>query len=187
MIDYTYWQEKVRVRLESNDVAYRAVRLENTVSFLIGLRKMSAADEANWQNFLTYFAAAEDRSAKWLFHEQGEIILSGKINGLSEDEITLIGLSCGIEEIYFDEHKLAHFFCTPRDLAKITDILSLEDVEIVRAFTGYRPEGLVEIYDKAQAKKVYDFCETLSETEFVVDICADFGIGEYWIEEFKTF
>lgn len=185
MIDYTYWQEQVRQNLTDEEIYYRAVSLGNTAHFFLGVEKMNDEREEKWLALLAEFGAAVDRSAKWLFHEQGEIILSGRINGLSEDELMVIGLASGAEEIYFDSHDLAHLLCQADRLAQMAEVLSLEDVEIVHMLKSYKPQGLLEIYDKAKAELVYSFCEKIAETEFIVDICADFGIGEYWIEEFK--
>ena len=187
MIDYTYWQERVRQNLTDGEISYRAVCLGDTAHFFLGVEKMNGEREEKWRTLLAEFGAKEDRSAKWLFYEQGEIILSGRVNGLSEDELMIIGLSSGAEEIYFDCYNLAHFFCRADRLAQMADILSLEDVEIVHTLKSYKPQGLLEIYDKAKAKTVYGFCEKIAKTEFIVDICADFGIGEYWIEEFKRY
>lgn len=98
----------------------------------------------------------------------------------------VLAMSSGAEEMYTDTHNLAHFLCAENKLALLKDILSMEDVEIVHSFTSYRPQGLVEMYDKKEARRIYDFCEKLSECAFIGDLSADFGIGEYWIEEFSA-
>ncbi|PWM50022.1 MAG: hypothetical protein DBX41_06420 [Clostridiales bacterium] len=184
MIDYTYWQDRVRLHLQNDSFAYRAVSVGNAAHFYLRLQEMNDEREAAWQTFLDEFQAREEKSAKWLFSPVGEIILRSDL--LDEDELMVLAMSSGAEEMYTDTHNLAHFLCAENKLALLKDILSMEDVEIVHSFTSYRPQGLVEMYDKKEARRIYDFCEKLSECAFIGDLSADFGIGEYWIEEFSA-
>ncbi len=180
MIDYTYWLDRVRINLNGEQIVYRGVSFKNCAHFWIGVQEEIAENEAKWQEILAQAGAVEDRSVKWLFYPIGEIV--AKIS--DESELMLIGLASGAEEMYLDEHNLAHFLCDTAKLGEVSDILSLEDVEILCSITSYKPQGIVEMYDKDDAKSVYEFCECLIEQKFIVDFCADFGIGEYWIEEF---
>lgn len=180
MIDYTYWLEKVRVNLNGEIIAYRGVSFKNCAHFWIGVQEMTAENEAKWQEILSKADVIEDRSVKWLFYPVGEIV--AKIG--DEDELMLIGLSSGADEMYLDRYNIAHFICDRAKLSELSDILSMEDVEILHSITSYKPQGIVEMYNKEDAARVYEFCESLAGQKFIVDLCADFGIGEYWIEEF---
>lgn len=182
MIDYTYWLDKVRLNLKEDMIVYRGVSLNNYAHFFIGVQDMDTENEAKWQSFLAQYGAIEDRSVKWLFYPMGEII--AQISG-DENELMLIGLASGATENYLDSHNIAHFYCEEAKLGEIGDILSLEDVEILHSITSYKPQGIVEMYNKEDAKNVYEFCASLAGQKFIVDFCADFGIGEYWIEEFE--
>ena len=185
MIDYTYWQYSLRGRIEPEEIDYRPIRLERYANFLIGVQNMTPENEAAFAQILSAYQACEDKSLRWLFHQQGEIVLSKNLNRLSEDNLMLLGLANGIKEVYFDEHDLVYMICPLQKLDDLCEILSLDGVIISQALKSYRPEGLLEIYEKTAARKVFDFCQRLCHEKYIVDMCADFAIGEVWVEEFE--
>jgi len=185
LIDYTYWQHRIRVHLNNEPINYIPINLNNHAHFLLGMQDIDQENEEKFNSLLLKYNARIDRQAKWLFYEQGEIILSKRQNLLDEDTLMIIGLSGGAKEVYFDENDLAYIICEPHKLTEMCDILELEDVEIFHALLSYRPQGVLEMYEKNQARIVYEFCEKIAELSFVADICADFAIGEVWIAEFE--
>ena len=185
MIDYTYWQYRLRGRIKPQEIDYRPIRLERYANFLIGVQKMDAQREERFKQSLTDFQACLAKSLRWLFQPQGEIVLSKNLNKLSEDNLMLLGLANGINEVYFDEHDLVYMICPLEKLDDLCEILALDGVIIAQALKSYRPEGLLEIYEKRTAQKVFNFCQRLCREEYIVDMCADFAIGEIWAEEFE--
>lgn len=185
MIDYTYWQYRLRGHLKNDEITYRPVKIERAANFLIGVQEMNQSKEEILAQILEEHQAAEDRTLRWLFYPQGEIVLSKNLNLLDEDSLMLIGLANGSKEVYFDEHDLVYMFCSPEKLEEMSEILALEGAVISHALQSYRSQGVVEIYQKETAKKVYDFCQRLCEEDFIVDLCADFAVDEVWIEDFE--
>lgn len=46
MIDYTYWQDRVRLHLQNDSFAYRAVSVGNAAHFYLRLQEMNDEREA---------------------------------------------------------------------------------------------------------------------------------------------
>ena len=185
MIDYTYWQYRLRGHLEHNEIDYRPIKLDRYASFFIGVQQMDQEKEEIFNQILQEHNASVDKSLRWLFYQQGEIVLSKNLNFLDEDNLMLLGLANGVAEVYFDEHDLVYMMCPPQKLEETCEILAMEGAVISHALKSYQPQGVVEMYKKEDARAVFDFCERLCQEDFIVDISADFAIDEAWIEEFE--
>ena len=67
MIDYTYWQDRVRLHLQNDSFAYRAVSVGNAAHFYLRLQEMNDEREAAWQTFLDEFQAREEKKREVAF------------------------------------------------------------------------------------------------------------------------
>ena len=173
MIDYTYWQQMVRqkevnesiVWLELNKGYYSiAVAYQNSNQLL-----METAEK--WGFTIS-------NQVGWNFRKQGELIVSKSENHISEDRLMLIGLSCGLKEVYFDDGDLAYFICPEHKLEEMDAILFLEDIAVKRTIQSYRPLEMVEIYQKEDLVSLFQVLNELSALENIVDICCNFCFDE---------
>ena len=119
---------------------------------------------------------AEKGAVAFQFGRKGMIRIKG-----SGDELTLQALDAGAEDVE-EEDDESVIYTDPKELAKVRDNLSSQEVEIVEAELSYVPNNTVEIADKETARKVMNLMDALDNLDDVSNTYTNFDIAEELLE-----
>ncbi len=107
-------------------------------------------------------------SLKFIFSSKGKIGIDMKENSLSEEEIELIAIEAGAEDIEKEENIL-EIITQPAELQKIKEFLENNKIKIKEAQLTYLPQQTVELNEQEQ-EKLLNFIDGLEENDDVQEV-----------------
>ncbi|MEX2503639.1 MAG: YebC/PmpR family DNA-binding transcriptional regulator [Egicoccus sp.] len=125
---------------------------------------------------------AEPGSVAFLFSRRGQVIVEA--NGHSEDDLMLVGLDAGLEDIENSGEQFTAW-CDPSDIPELRKAFEDGGFAIVEAGSTMVPASTVPIAESAEAKKVLRLLDLLDDNDDVQDVYANFDIPEDLIESLE--
>lgn len=116
----------------------------------------------------------------WLFQLKG-LILVGKNRGFSEDELMLLALEGGAEDLKAGE-ELFEITTAPEDLTRVKDFLVGQGVVVDEAELTFIPQNTVPV-EGEEALRLLRLVEALEELDDVQAVYANFDVPPEVMEE----
>jgi transcriptional/translational regulatory protein YebC/TACO1 len=108
------------------------------------------------------------------------VILVGK--SASEDELMMVGLDHGLEDITADE-EMWHVTCDPSQVYELKAALEAAKMTVNSATTTMLSANTVAVTDPDEAKAILKIMHELDDNDDVQDVYANFDISESLMQE----
>ena len=118
---------------------------------------------------------AEAGSVKWLFEEKGVISVNAKESGIGKDELELLAIDLGAEDIKTKEDDV-EIYGKPSSLIKIKEGLEKTGIKIESAETELTAKNPFEIRDpkiQEELNKLYEALDDQNDVEEIYSNTAD--------------
>ncbi len=122
----------------------------------------------------------ESGCVSWMFKRKGYISVEMS-KGLDEDELILLALEAGAEDIQEDGKSL-EITTAPEDMEKVKEALEGSGISVALAEVSMFPETEVAIQDKEVAGKLMKLVDALEDHEDVQNVHANFNIPDELLE-----
>lgn len=122
---------------------------------------------------------AEPGAVAFMFSRRGQVVLAP--DGLDEDEVMLVGLDAGMEDLEQDAETWTAW-CDPSDIADLRRTFEEHDWKVLASGSTMMPSSTVPIADPAEAKKVLRLMDILDDSDDVQDVYANFDIDDDVLE-----
>ena len=113
---------------------------------------------------------AEAGSVNWLFERKGTLIINSKVSGLNQEELELLVIDCGAEDVKWQTPELLEIFTKVEDLGKIKKALEGKKVGIESSSLDWVPKNEVQIQDEKTKNALDKLFEALDENDDVSEI-----------------
>lgn len=114
----------------------------------------------------------------WMFKEKGLLSLEKDQLKLTEDELILVALDKGAEDIKNEDEDEFEIITSPEDFQTVKEELEKEGLEFSEAEIAMIPETTVVVNDPEQAKLLVRLMDYLEEHDDVQDTFTNFDIPE---------
>ncbi len=121
---------------------------------------------------------AEPGAVSWQFSRKAILIARG-----SEDEVMMVALEAGAEDIADEGDGTWRITAEPSSLHDLRDAILAGGIEVVSADTTMVPSLIVEVTDVADAKKVLRIIDALEDNDDVQDVYGNFDISDEIMED----
>ncbi len=118
----------------------------------------------------------ETGCVSWMFEEKGQITVP-QTGDLTEDDLMLISLDCGAEDLEADEDAF-QIYTVPDDLESVRQALIDQGISVTESAVNLVPQNMVEIADKDQAEKLIRLMDTLEDHDDVQGLYSNFELAE---------
>jgi len=122
---------------------------------------------------------ADPGSVSYLFNRKG-VVMVPKADGVSEDDIMLVVLDAGAEEIN-DLGESFEIICDAGDLIGVRKAIQEAGIDYESAETSFLPSVSVEL-DEDGARKVFRLIEALEDSDDVQNVFANFDVSDEVME-----
>lgn len=116
----------------------------------------------------------------WLFKQKG-LILVGKDKGFSEDDLMLLAVEGGAEDLKTSD-EVYEITTAPEDLARVKEFLENQGVPLEQVELTFMPQNTVPVGGE-EALRVLRLVEALEELDDVQEVYANFDIPPEIMEE----
>ncbi len=123
----------------------------------------------------------ESGSVSWIFDKKGVIQVNAE--GLTEDDVFLVALEAGADDIKNDGH-VFEIFTPPEKLDETKKALEEAGFGVVTAESTMHPQNFVTLEGK-QAEQMLKLMDALDEHDDVQDVFSNFDIDERIMEELE--
>ncbi len=127
----------------------------------------------------------ETGCVSWMFKQKGYITLEKEKLNLSEDDLLLLVLEKGAEDLKLEDEEEVEIYTDPENLESVKDGLEEVGVEVVNAEISMISETSVEVTDPEQAKLLLRLMDYLEEHDDVQDTFTNFDISEELMEQME--
>jgi len=117
---------------------------------------------------------AESGAVSWMFEKKG--IITVHSSGKSEDDLMMLALEAGAEDIKYDE-EMSDILTSPGDFDKAREALQKLGIKIEEATLGMYPKNLLKLEGK-DAEQTLKLVEVLEEHDDVQRVFSNFDIDE---------
>ena len=124
----------------------------------------------------------ETGCASWMFDRKGYLAVDRESVDLTEDEILLLGLEAGAEDIKIEDN-LIEIYTQPEDFEKVKTNLEEQGFKFSEAEIDLVPQNTVTVTDLEQAKKLVKLMDALEEHDDVQDVFSNFVIPDEIMEQ----
>jgi len=107
----------------------------------------------------------------WMFKKKGTILLAREDNPISEDDLMLLALGAGAEDVRSDEDSF-EILTAPADFQKVLEAVKKAGLNVAEAEIAMVPTSTVPL-EGAQAEKCLGLIEALEEHEEVQNVYAN--------------
>jgi len=119
----------------------------------------------------------ETGCVSWMFTEKGQLSISKEGIGLSEDDLMLLVLEAGADDIEVQDESY-EIFTTPDTMESVRQALLDNSVPIENAAVNLIPNSRIEISDIEQAKRVIKLIESLEDHDDVQKVYTNFDLAD---------
>lgn len=119
----------------------------------------------------------ETGCVNWMFEEKGQLTIQRENFKLSEDELMLLVLDAGAEDMDGDEESF-QVYTAPSDMESVRQALIDQGVPVSEAAINLIPQNSVEVADVEQAKKLIRLMDALEEHDDVQNVYANFELAD---------
>lgn len=127
----------------------------------------------------------ETGCVSWMFKQKGYITLEKEKLNLSEDDLLLLVLEKGAEDLKLEDEEEVEIYTDPENLESVKDGLEEVGVEVANAEISMISETSVEVTDPEQAKLLLRLMDYLEEHDDVQDTFTNFDISEELMEQME--
>jgi YebC/PmpR family DNA-binding regulatory protein len=120
----------------------------------------------------------ETGCVNWMFKKKGVLSLLKEELEISEDDLMLLALDKGADDINMDDEEEIEIYTNPDDFQNVKEALEKEGLEFENADINMIPENTVEVTDPDQAKLLLRLMDYLDEHDDVQDTYTNFDISE---------
>ena len=120
-----------------------------------------------------------------MFKPRGLLILERKTLNLSDDDLFLLALDNGAEDISFDDEEVIEIYTLVNDFQEVKEKLEAQGLNFESAKIAMIPENLVEIFDLGQAESLLKLLEHLEDHDDVQDTFTNFDIADEIMEQLE--
>ncbi|HZW83307.1 MAG TPA: YebC/PmpR family DNA-binding transcriptional regulator [Candidatus Deferrimicrobium sp.] len=124
----------------------------------------------------------ETGCVSWMFNSKGEIVLDRSKVSLGEDDLMMVCLEAGAEDLQLEE-ETAQVLTAPENLEAVRQALLDQGIEVDSAAVSLVPENTVEVTDKEQALKIIKLMDLLEDHDDVQNVYANFDIPDEIAEQ----
>lgn len=124
----------------------------------------------------------ETGSVNWMFKEKGQLTIPQEDLELSEDELMLLALDAGAEDMDNDDENYL-IITAPEDMEAVHQALLAQKVPISEAAINQIPLNTVEIADPEHAKKIIRLMDALEEHDDAQGVYANFELADSLTDE----
>lgn len=110
----------------------------------------------------------ESGCVAWMFDQKGLIILESELVKMDEDELMLLALDAGAEDIKFEEDSI-EVITLPADFEKVKAAITAIGIEPVMAEVTMVPQTSIELAGK-EALQMYKLIDALEDNDDVQDV-----------------
>ncbi len=118
---------------------------------------------------------AEPGSVSFLFSRRGQVVLEGP--GIDEEEVMLVGLDAGMEDIEVDGDRLVAW-CDATDAQQLRTALQEAGLPVVESGSTMVPASTVPVTDPSEARKVLRLLDLLDDHDDVQEVYANLDLDE---------
>jgi YebC/PmpR family DNA-binding regulatory protein len=122
----------------------------------------------------------------WMFKQKGVLVLNREKLDLSEDDLFLLALDKGAEDIILDDAEEIEIYTEPTGFQNVKEGLEEEGLEFDSAEIEMIPETSVKVVDFEQAKLLLKLLDCLEEHDDVQDTFTNFDIPEEVLEQLEA-
>lgn len=120
----------------------------------------------------------ETGCVSWMFKQKGVITLAKDELKVSEDELILLALEQGAEDIKADDEEEYEIITAPQDLQTVKEGLEKEGLKSLQAEIAMIPDTTILVTDPEQARLLMRLMDYLEEHDDVQDTFTNFDISE---------
>ena len=126
---------------------------------------------------------AEPGAVSFLFSRRGQVLIEA--DGVSEDELMLLGLDHGMEDLEADD-ELFTAWCEPSVVTDLRKVLEEEGGYRIReSGTTMVPASTVPLTEASEAKQVLRLLDILEDNDDVQEVYANLDIDDDLLEELE--
>ena len=114
----------------------------------------------------------------WMFKQKGVLSIEKDQLKLSEDELILVALDKGAEDIKTEDEEEFEIITSPEDFQTVKEALEAEGIHFSQAEINMIPETTVVVNDTEQARSLVRLMDYLEEHDDVQDTFTNFDIIE---------
>lgn len=118
----------------------------------------------------------ETGCVNWMFAEKGQLTIP-RTGNLTEDDLMLIGLECGAEDLESDEEAF-QIYTAPAEMETVRQALIDQGIKVTEAAINMVPQNTIEVDDQAQAEKLIRLMDALEEHDDVQGVYSNFELAE---------
>ncbi len=108
----------------------------------------------------------------WMFKKKGTILLAKESNTITEDDLMMLALDAGAEDLRSDEDSF-EIITGPGDFQKVLEAVRKADLNVAEAEIAFVPQTTVQL-EGQQAEKCLGLIEALEEHEEVQGVYANY-------------
>lgn len=108
----------------------------------------------------------------WMFKKKGSILLAKEDNPVAEDDLMMLALEAGAEDLRSDEDSF-EIITTPADFQKVLEAVKKAKLDVAEAEIAMVPQSTVQLQGP-QAEKCLGLIEALEEHEEVQGVYANY-------------
>jgi len=112
----------------------------------------------------------------WMFKEKGQLTVPRAETKQSEDDLMLLVLDAGAEDLESDEDNYL-VYTAPEDLERVRQALLDQSIPVVEAAVNLIPENTVEVADAEQARKIVRLLDALEDHDDVQGVYSNFELA----------
>lgn len=127
----------------------------------------------------------ETGCVSWMFKEKGLLSIAKENLKISEDELMLLSLENGAEDIKFDDEDTVEIITMPESYNQVKDALEAAGIVFENAEITMAPETAVEITDIEQARMLLRLMDYLDEHDDIQNTYTNVDIADEIIEQIK--
>lgn len=121
----------------------------------------------------------------WMFKQRGVLTLKKEDVKISDDDLILLALEQGAEDIKTEEGELIEIFTRPEDFQAVKEALEQEGLSFEEAQIAMTPQTTAEVKDLEQARLLLRMMDYLEEHDDVQDIYTNFDIPDEVMEQLQ--
>lgn len=119
----------------------------------------------------------ETGCVSWMFSKKGYLMLKKEDLSIGEDELLLMGLEFGAEDIKIEDG-VVEIFTNPSEFEYVKTSMEKQNIIFEQAEITMIPQNTVEITDIEQAKKLIKLMDAFEEHDDVQNVYANFNIDD---------
>jgi YebC/PmpR family DNA-binding regulatory protein len=127
----------------------------------------------------------ETGCVSWMFKQKGVLTIEKETLSLSEDDLLLLALDKGAEDVKTDDEDVIEIFTDPADFQSVKEGLEEEGIEFSSAEISMIPDTTVEVADPEQARLLVRLMDYLEEHDDVQNTYTNFDISEEILEQLE--